>query len=61
MVEVAHKHNIDFPALRVFVKAAAGANGLGRPSAGVRDPTAIYMMLHILKNYLSTRVYSRIF
>ena len=34
MAEVAHKHNADFPALRVFVKAAAGSDGLGRPSAG---------------------------
>jgi len=36
LVEVAHKHNVDFPAVRVFVKAAAGANiGVGRPSAGI--------------------------
>ena len=35
LVEVAHKHNIDAPAVRVFVKAAAGANiGIGKPSAG---------------------------
>lgn len=34
MVEVAHKHNVDLPAVRVFVKASAGSNGLGRPSAG---------------------------
>ena len=35
LVEVAHKHNIDAPAVRVFVKAAAGANiGIGHPSAG---------------------------
>jgi hypothetical protein len=35
LVEVAHKHNADLPALRAFVKAPAGANGVGRPSAGV--------------------------
>jgi len=35
LVEVAHKHTIDAPAVRVFVKASAGANtGIGHPSAG---------------------------
>ena len=42
LVEVAHKHNVDFPAVRVFVKAAAGANiGVGRPSAGTHSTTAM--------------------
>lgn len=35
LAEVAHKHNADLPAVRVFVKAAAGPDGLGRPSAGI--------------------------
>lgn len=35
LVEVAHRHNADLPAVRLFVKAAAGANGVGRPSGGV--------------------------
>lgn len=35
LVEVAHKHNVDLPAVRLFVKAGAGSNGVGRPSGGV--------------------------
>lgn len=35
LVEVAHKHNDDLPAIRAFVKASAGANGVGKPSGGV--------------------------
>lgn len=35
LLEVAHKHNDDLPAIRAFVKAPAGANGVGKPSGGV--------------------------
>jgi len=35
LFEVAHRPNEDLPAVRVFVKAGAGANGFGKPSAGV--------------------------
>lgn len=34
LAEVAHKHSADFPAVRVFAKASAGVDGVGRPSAG---------------------------
>jgi hypothetical protein len=44
LVEVAHKHNIDAPAVRVFVKAAAGANiGIGHPSAGAGRLNPTYL------------------
>lgn len=35
LFEVAHRPNDDMPAIRVFVKAAAGANGFGKPCGGV--------------------------
>ena len=42
LVEVAHKHNADLPAVRVFVKAGAGSAGLGTPSAGaLRSPAIV--------------------
>jgi hypothetical protein len=35
LVELAHKQNADLPTVRVFVKAGAGAGGVGKPSGGV--------------------------
>lgn len=35
LVEVAYKHNVDLPAVRAFVKASAGSNGVGSPSGGI--------------------------
>jgi hypothetical protein len=35
LFEVAHRHNDDLPAIRLFAKASAGAGGFGKASGGV--------------------------